>query len=526
MPTTDRRTSLPHAKALGVLLRSLLVEREPIYRQEESVRAFAADAFGLAPGAPVGDDRIGRALDRLFDADRGTLLTELVVAMGKAFDITFTQFHSDTTTVRFTGQYGAATGRSLRGRKAPWITCGYSKDHRPDLKQLLLVLATSSSDGLPVHFRCEAGNASDSRTHEATWDALCRVAGGPDFLYVADSKLCGGQAMDYIDRRRGRFVTVLPRSRREDERFRHWVQEHEVAWETVRERPHPRRRGGPRDTWRVWRSDLPSREGWPVVWVHSNLLALKQAARREENLARAKQDLAKLVRYVRTHRPRAAHRLRARVDRILERRRVARYLVVKVAQKPEHEFRQERAGRPGPDTRYRRVTRKRWEITWHVDEAKKTYDRKSDGMYPLLTNDPTLTPGQVLLAHKGQPAIERRFQALKSVQRIAPVFLKNEGRIEALFFLYAVALLVQGLLEREIRAGMDREGMKDIALYPEERRCRRPTAEQVMRLFASVARYAIERPSGRRETFPAELSDVQRQVLDLAGVPLSRYIPR
>lgn len=117
-----------------------------------------------------------------------------------------------------------------------------------------------------------------------------------------------------------------------------------------------------------------------MVWVHGNLLALKQAARREENLARAKQDLAKLVRYVRTHRPPAAHRLRARVDRILECRRVARYLVVKVTQKPQHEFRKERAGRPGPDTRYRRVTRKRWEITWHVDEAKVAYDRKNDGM--------------------------------------------------------------------------------------------------------------------------------------------------
>jgi transposase len=210
VPTTDRRTPLPHAKALGVLLRSILVEREPIYRQAECVQGFAPEAFGLLRGQTVGDDRIGRALDRLFDADRGALLTELVVSMGKAFDLSFTRFHTDTTTVRFTGQYARARGRSIRGKKAPWITYGYSKDHRPDLKQLLLVLTTSAQGGLPVQFRCEAGNASDSRTHEATWDALCRVAGGPDFLYVADSKLCGGDAMDHIDRRRGRFVTVSP----------------------------------------------------------------------------------------------------------------------------------------------------------------------------------------------------------------------------------------------------------------------------------------------------------------------------
>ncbi len=523
VPTNDPRSPISHAKALGVLLRSILVEREPIYRQAESVRGFSAQAFGLAPGADVGDDRIGRALDRLFDADRGTLLTELVVSLGQAFDVKFTQFHSDTTTVRLTGQYAAAKGRSIRGKRAPWITYGYNKDHRPDLKPLLLVLTTTHDGGIPVQFRCEAGNASDSRTHEATWDALCRLAGGPDFLYVADSKLCGGEAMDHIDRRRGRFVTVMPRSRSEDARFRQWAQEHDVEWETVRERPHPRRRAGPRDLWRVWRSDLPSREGWPVVWVHSNLLALKQAARREENLARAKQDLARLVRYLKTHRPRAAHRLRGRVDRILERRRVSRYLIVKVQQKPEHEFRQEKAGRPGPETRYRRITRRRWEISWNVDEAKVAYDRKTDGMYPLLTNDRTLSPAQTLLAHKAQPTIEQRFHQMKSVHEIAPVFLKNEGRIEALFFLYAVALLVQGLLEREIRAAMKRDAVESLPIYPEERRCRRPTAEQVMRLFAHVARHAVERPDGTRETFEPELTELQAQVLRLLAVPQDRY---
>lgn len=523
VPTTDARSPVSHAQALGVLLRSILVEREPVYRQAETVEGFAPGAFGLGQQDALGDDRIGRALDRLFDADRGALLTELVVSLGETFGVKFNEFHSDTTSVRLTGQYASARGRSIRGKRAPWITYGYSKDHRPDLKQLLLVLTTTQDGGLPVQFRCEAGNASDSRTHEATWDALCRLAGGPDFLYVADSKLCGGEAMDHIDRRRGRFVTVMPRSRSEDARFRQWLQEHEIAWETVRERPHPRRRAGPRDVWRVWRSDLPSREGWPIVWVHSNLLALKQAARREECLARAKQDLARLVRYLKTHRPRAAHRLRGRVDRILERHRVSRYLLVKVQQKPEHEFKQERAGRPGPETRYRRITRRRWEITWSVDEAKVAHDRASDGMYPLLTNDRNLTPGQVLAAHKGQPAIERRFQQMKSVHEIAPVFLKNEGRIEALFFLYAIALLVQALLERELRIAMKREGVDSLPLYPEHRPCRRPTAEQVMRLFAHVARHAAVRPDGSREIFEPALTELQSQILHLLNIPRERY---
>ena len=70
-------------------------------------------------------------------------------------------------------------------------------------------------------------------------------------------------------------------------------------------------------------------------------------------------------------------------------------------------------------------------------------------MYPLLTNERSLTPRQVLEAHKRQPCIEKRFEQLKTVLEVAPVFLKNEGRIEALFTLYFLALLVQALIERD-----------------------------------------------------------------------------
>ena len=69
-------------------------------------------------------------------------------------------------------------------------------------------------------------------------------------------------------------------------------------------------------------------------------------------------------------------------------------------------------------------------------------------MYPLMTNDRSLSAAQVLQAHKGQPMIEKRFEQIKTVHEIAPVLLKNEGRIEALFTLYFLALLVQACWRR------------------------------------------------------------------------------
>ena len=71
-------------------------------------------------------------------------------------------------------------------------------------------------------------------------------------------------------------------------------------------------------------------------------------------------------------------------------------------------------------------------------------------MFPLITNDRELAPGDVLQAYKGQPMIEKRFEQLKTVLEAAPVLLKDEGRIEALFTLYYLALLVQALIERRL----------------------------------------------------------------------------
>ncbi len=530
VPTRDRRIRLPYAKALGVVLRSVLVEREPLYRQHETVSTFAPQAFGLAPGSAqhVGDDAVGRALDRLFDADRAALLTEVVVGAVAAFDVALEELHNDSTTVRFCGQYPQARGRKLRGKRAPFITQGYSKDHRPDLKQLLFVLTTSDDGGVPVQFRCAPGNASDVRTHQDTWDALCRAAGRVDFLYVADSKLCARAPMDHIDQRGGRFVCVMPRSRQEDEEFRAWIQTHEPPWEPVWDRPNPRRRGGPRDRWWVFRAALPSREGWPVIWVYSALLALHQEQRRRERLARAIQALEDFNTQLigpRARRRSRAH-IQARIEEILRAHKVSRYLVVEVIRDQEHRFQQARRGRPGPDTRYVRKTRTFWRLRWHIDEAPMAYDRKSDGMYPLLTNDRTLTDAQALEAHKRQPTIEKRFEQTKTVFEIAPVLLKNEGRIEALFFVYFLALLVQALIERELRRAMHCAGIEELPLYPEERTTQRPTAEQVLRLFSLTERHRLQHDGETIHTFEPELTDLQRQVLALLKVPVSSYLTR
>jgi transposase len=202
---------------------------------------------------------------------------------------------------------------------------------------------------------------------------------------------------------------------------------------------------------------------------------------------------------------------------------ISRYLQVSRVVREEHLYKQTRRGRPGPNTAYHKVTRRRFDIEWITDEEAIAYDHNSDGVYPLITNDRSLSPAEILAAHKRQPMIEKRFGQIKTVHEIAPVFLKNEARIEAFFTLYFLALLVQVVIERELRLAMKREKIQQLPLYPEQRQCAHPTTEQILRLFSLAARNKLTKDAKTLQTFDVEFTDLQRQVLTLLGVPENAF---
>jgi transposase len=527
VPTRDSRCAISHAQALGVLLRPIVVEREPLYRQQETVHEFAPQLYGLSGEhrQHLSDDRVGRALDRLFDADRAALLTAVVVTVGKRFGVRFDEVHNDSTSVSVCGQYREAE-QPIRGRLPALLTYGHSKDHRPDLKQLVLILTTTEDGGVPVQFRVVDGNTNDSVTHIESWNALRAVTGRADFLYVADSKLCSSDNMDRIHRDGGRFVTVIPRTRREDKDFRKWLQTHTPPWQLVWDRPHPRRRNGPPDRWYVYLSELPSAEAWPVVWVWSTLLTKHHEESRQRRINAAVEALIALRERLASARARlrGARQIDQQVALILSKHKVSRYVHVQRTVREAHEFKQARRGRPGPDTAYRKITHHSYDIEWKIDQAAIDFDHKSDGIFPLLTNDRNLAPAEVLQAYKGQPTIEKRFEQLKTVHEIAPVFLKNPGRIEAFFTVYFLALLVQSLIERHLRLAMQRQQITHLPLYAEQRQCKRPTTEQILRLFGLLERHTLQRGSKTAQVFNPELTSLQRQILGLLDVPQSAFV--
>jgi len=137
-PLPGRQPALPTSVTLTVLLSNLLLARQPLYAIPAWVARRVPEHLGLQADQVLllNDDRIGQALDHLQRADRASLLTALVLHAVTEFDIGLTEFHQDTTTVTFSGDYAAQPPAGQAGRP-PRITFGYNKDHRPDLKQLL-----------------------------------------------------------------------------------------------------------------------------------------------------------------------------------------------------------------------------------------------------------------------------------------------------------------------------------------------------------------------------------------------------
>jgi transposase len=522
LPGQDPRTRVASATTLLVLLQNILLAREPLYGVGAWARRYVPELLGLSPEqvTALNDDRVGRALDHLFDAAIPTLTLRVAQHMVHTFGVSLDEFHNDSTTITFHGDYEHADEeRTLRGQLRRAITWGYNKDHRPDLKQLLYVLTVTRDGAVPVHFGVESGNTTDDCTHCATWDFLCQLTGRRDFLYVADCKLATAENMAHLHQNGGRFVSVLPRTRSEDAAFRARACQGQARWRHLHDKLDDQ--GEVIDRYLIHEPEMTSAEGYRLIWYHSSSKAECDAHTRHRWLERAWKRLTELQEKLAS--PRTRHRDRAKVSQaietILAECEVAEWLDVTVVEKVEERYRQEHRGRPGANTRYLKEERPRFDISIQVRHERLAAEALCDGAFPLITNDKALSPLEVFLSYKQQPLIEKRFSQLKTDFVVAPVFLKEASRVQALLCMYFFALLVEALLERELRRAMEQAKVESLPLYPEGRPCRRPTARRLIDLFEDVQRHELTTADHTTTIFTTELTRVQRQVLRLLEIP-------
>jgi transposase len=526
LPPEDRRTKLSPVKALLLLVRNVLVSRAPIYGMGEWAVRHAPDLLGLTPAeiALLNDDRVGRALDKLFAADVPALVLAVARHVVQEFGVRLDELHNDSTTVSFCGAYSdAAEERRLFGRPTLAITFGYNKDHRPDLKQLLFILTVTEDGGVPLHFRAASGNVVDDQTHRDTWDLLCQLTGRRDFLYVADCKLATSENMAYLHQRQGRFITVLPRTRSEDAAFRALVRQGQVTWQALWTKTGGE--GNVLDRFSTSQQPAQTAEGYRLLWYHSQRKAEQDAVTRCERIERALKQLAALRAKLRS--PRTRYRQEGKVAEavaeILQACGAAEWIRSEVQPQVVESYRQDHRGRPGQHTRYKKQLATRFDLVYSIDDARVAEDAKSDGIFPLVTNVRDLSPLELLRVYKRQPTIEKRFGQLKTDFEVAPVYLKSVHRIQALLCVYFFALLVEALLERELRQAMQKRQIEALPLYPEGRACRWPTARRVIDVFEPVQRHMLLRRARPAEVLVTEPTRLQRRLLKLLGLTAADY---
>lgn len=527
LPPDDPRAELPTAQGLLVMVRNVLLSRQPIYGVGEWAARFAPDLFNLweREVALLHDDRLGRNMVRAHVGVTPQLVVDFTHEVSRIFQLRDDEFHNDSTTVSFYGAYADAAQEAERGGRAtPAITWGHSKARRPDLKQLLYTLTINEDGGVPVFFTTSSGNVTDDTTHVETWERVCQLTGKRDFLYVADCKLASKENLAHLAARGGRFVTVLPRTRKEDESFRLRLREGvPLAWQPLYDVTDEK--GEVLDRLSVCADEGLTSDGYRLLWYRSTRKAALDASTRTRRLQRVVADLDELR--GRLAGPRTRWRERAKVEqaveRILSEHELSGIVLVRIAEREKAEYRQATPGRPNPQTQYVKQTQLRFEIGWELDHTALSVAEREDGLFPLISNDRQLSAEQILRAYKRQPLVEKRFSQFKTDFAVAPVYLQDVARISGLLAVYFFALMAQTLLERELRRGMLASGMKTLALYPEGRPCARPTAHRVIEMFEPIQRHVLQMGDAEPQVMVTELTSVQRTIVELLGLSPESY---
>lgn len=510
------KRGLSDGQVVLALILDALSGRSPLFRLPQ---AFAKQDTELLLGEAISadklnDDAVGRALDRIFEVGTGKVLSAVALRAVKLFDLDTTHVHHDTTSHSVYGDY------DLYGEEShdqPFvITFGFSKDHRPDLKQLVHSLLCVDA-GIPIFSQCENGNLSDkvaNRNLIPTMVERMRELGQDNFLYVADSALITPDNLALMDDFKSgfRFVSRIPASYKEcGKAIAKAVRQD--TWEdlgTLSEEPSTYKRKPAHyhgfetmvDLYGVW---------YRALVVHSDACDERRTKRLEQTLEQDRAEMERMASEQEKIEYACAPDAQAAVLRLPKGR--FHELVGRVEEEPIYA-----TGRPKADgTRKIQRTAYRLKISLKPGEQAIARARKEAGCFVLVSNEPEETSGglsskKLLRAYQDQHSVEQNFGFLKDPVIVNALFLKSPRRIEALGLILVLALMIWRLMERTMRVSLKESNTKVIGWN--NRQTSRPTSFMMTTKFVSVI---VLRTAERR--FLAEpLDPVQERYLQVLGL--------
>ncbi len=437
---------------VGTVVQAMVLDtistRSPLYRVDQFVEAHDTEVLlgRLLPSQAFNDTNLGRVLNAIYEAGSEQLFSQVALKAVAVSELDMCHVHFDTTSVNVWGEYDTCIEEEERLN----ITCGHSKDKRPDLKQFMIKMLCVHRN-IPILGGCEDGNASDKTLNKTLLSRLSSYLadhgvqpGG--FVYIADSALVTPDNLDELDP--NLFITRLPFTYKETNRV---VAEAvaENCWAevgAVNETDASRKR--PAACYCVCEKKVTvAKRQYRAVVVHSSAHDKRRLKRIDRQLKQSRKDAekklhqaAKIEYFCRKDAEEAAKRLTDQhaqyhqiETKVIERIKYAR-------------------GRP-PKNGERKVCGMTFLISGIISERTPLAEQKREqaGCFVLLTNTPTAgemghTPEEVLLAYKEQYGIERDFGFLKDPLIANDLFLKKPERVEALGFILLTSLLIWALV--------------------------------------------------------------------------------
>ena len=505
---------IPPSQVLCMMIMNIMAASRPLYRVEDWLHDYMDGITEKhVDAAKYNDDRLGRNLNYLFDADRSSLMTELSAKAILVHQLETEEVHNDSTTITFKGAYKG------EDPKAAKITFGHNKDHRPDCKQLVFGLNITGDGHVPLSFQLYDGNQADVSTHRPNWEQLRELLGKENFIYIADSKLCSIENLRTIADNGGLFITIIPRNYSVVKKFLESIREgKDIEWQYEYKTPDSRKKGQTQD-YRIHVGEQME-DNYRVLWVHSRAKENLERKARENRIAKAERELEKISAGLNQYKLKTQEQIEKAVKKALK--GVGIYLSATIHEEVTIERVQIGRGKPGPNTRYEDKKRVTYQLEWQQNEIEIRKALRTDGLFPLVDNT-ELEPVEVLQAYKDQPYLEKRFSTKKSVLEVAPVFLKSARRIEAMMFLYFIALMLVSLIERRIRAEMQEQKIDSLPIGPAGMHKKKPTWRTIMDTFDGIHLGMIEQSGQVIRTALKGLDALRRRVLTLLNVPITTY---
>ncbi|BBD70449.1 transposase [Nostoc commune NIES-4072] len=389
----------------------------------------------------INDDKIGRVMDKLYKYGLNNLFIEIGLSVIKKFKIDTKYSHLDATSFHLHGKYNSEDNQEKESeiiRERPIIiTKGYSRDHRPDLKQCVLDLITSSDGDIPLLMRAGDGNEADKAVFGKILAEFKKQIVF-DSIMVCDSALYSQENLRLIEHLK--WITRVPMTIKKAQELVQSVEIEEINLEEIERRSALNLDGY------KWKSEIVNYGGIKQTWL------IVESQKRKDS------DLDKLDKKLKKEKEQVEKLLKELKKENFETPEQARYKL-KVINKKLKLFEIKEVKLIDSKTKDNKTI---YKISGVGNEKPEEIEiqRKSAGRFILATNlvdEEKLEPSEIIRNYKNQQSCERGFRFLKDPLFFADsFFVENPERIETMLFLMSLCLLVYNLGQRELRNSLKR----------------------------------------------------------------------